>query len=225
MKTFAVTKRNKVPLKSAVSSPEESARLHRRSNSSGDEPQANQNDYGSSNGSSTADVGDEVNNDYQERKEELARIIKEEESLRRKSLQELKRELGTSSHDDASPKSEKKCLEFDNHSPKMISKALRTSMSKELSVDSSHNWTTDDEETSSKIKKIKYNRRRRNTFTDEELEKLPRLVHRNMPFKQSRQEIAVVNKTVYRGLRVQRILSQVSEYLSWLGLLYTTLLH
>jgi len=57
-------------------------------------------------------------------------------------------------------------------------------------------------------RKSRSKRRRRNTFTDEELEKIPRLVHRNLPFKQSKQEIAVVNKTIYKGLKVQRILSQ-----------------
>lgn len=51
-------------------------------------------------------------------------------------------------------------------------------------------------------------RRRRNTFTDDELKCIPRLVHRNLPFKQSRQEIAVVNKTLFKSIMLQRILSQ-----------------
>lgn len=51
-------------------------------------------------------------------------------------------------------------------------------------------------------------RLRRHTFTDEELKNIPRLVHRNLPFKQSRQEIAVENKTDFRSFKVQRILSQ-----------------
>ena len=51
-------------------------------------------------------------------------------------------------------------------------------------------------------------RRRTNTFSDYEIQNIPRLVHRNLPFKQSRQEIAVVNKTNYKSFKVQRILSQ-----------------
>lgn len=51
-------------------------------------------------------------------------------------------------------------------------------------------------------------RLRRHTFTDEEMKNIPRLVHRNLPFKQSRQEIAVENKTNFRSFKVQRILSQ-----------------
>ncbi len=51
-------------------------------------------------------------------------------------------------------------------------------------------------------------RKRASTFTDEEMKNIPRLVHRNLPFKQSRQEIAVVNKTIFRSLKLQRILSQ-----------------
>jgi len=51
-------------------------------------------------------------------------------------------------------------------------------------------------------------RRRRDTFSDDEIQNIPRLVHRNLPFKQSRQQIAVENKTDYRSFRVQRILSQ-----------------
>lgn len=51
-------------------------------------------------------------------------------------------------------------------------------------------------------------RKRRNTFSDDEIHNIPRLVHRNLPFKQSRQEIAVVNKTNFKSLKVQRILSQ-----------------
>jgi len=49
---------------------------------------------------------------------------------------------------------------------------------------------------------------RRNTFTDEEMKNIPRLIHRNLPFKQSRQEVAVENKTSFRSFKVQRILSQ-----------------
>lgn len=51
-------------------------------------------------------------------------------------------------------------------------------------------------------------RRRTNTFSDDEIQNIPRLVHRNLPFQQSRQEIAVVNKTNYKSFKVQRILSQ-----------------
>lgn len=51
-------------------------------------------------------------------------------------------------------------------------------------------------------------RLRRHTFTDEEMTNIPRLIHRNLPFKQSRQEIAVENKTNFRSFKVQRILSQ-----------------
>jgi len=51
-------------------------------------------------------------------------------------------------------------------------------------------------------------RKRANTFSDEEMKNIPRLVHRNLPFKQSRQEIAVTNKTIFRSLKMHRILSQ-----------------
>ena len=51
-------------------------------------------------------------------------------------------------------------------------------------------------------------RRRFNTFSDDEIKNIPRLVHRNLPFKQSRQEIAVYNKTIFRSLKLQRILSE-----------------
>lgn len=54
-------------------------------------------------------------------------------------------------------------------------------------------------------------RRRRNTFSDDEIRNIPRLVHRNLPFKQSRQEIAVVNKTIFKSMRMQRILRILSQ--------------
>ena len=55
---------------------------------------------------------------------------------------------------------------------------------------------------------LRRRRSRRNTFSDDEIQNIPRLVHRNLPFKQSLQQIAVVNTTDYRSFRVQRILSQ-----------------
>ncbi len=56
-------------------------------------------------------------------------------------------------------------------------------------------------------------RRRRNTFSDDEIRSIPRLVHRNLPFKQSRQEVAVVNKTIFQSVMLQRVLKTVS--LDW----------
>mmetsp|Transcript_13326 Transcript_13326/g.16204 ORF Transcript_13326/g.16204 Transcript_13326/m.16204 type:complete len:563 (+) Transcript_13326:117-1805(+) len=75
----------------------------------------------------------------------------------------------------------------------------------EVSVVSSHLSSGDEE--GGKIKSL-FGGGRRKSFTEEELEKIPRLVHRNLPFKQSRQEIAVVNKSVFKTLKLQRIISQ-----------------
>jgi len=48
----------------------------------------------------------------------------------------------------------------------------------------------------------------RYSLTDEEIKNIPRLVHRNLPFHQSQQKVAVENKTDFRSFKVQRILSQ-----------------
>ncbi len=48
----------------------------------------------------------------------------------------------------------------------------------------------------------------KNTFIDAELDNIPRLIKRNLPFKQSKQELAIANKSTFKGLRVQRLLSQ-----------------
>jgi hypothetical protein len=54
-------------------------------------------------------------------------------------------------------------------------------------------------------------RRRRRFTIEDEMKNLPRLVHRNRPFKQSGQEIAVVNKTLFRITKVQRIIRTLSS--------------
>lgn len=58
------------------------------------------------------------------------------------------------------------------------------------------------------VKKLLGRLHNRKYSIDEDIDNIPRLVHRNAPFKQSRQEIAVVNKSHYKLLKVQRLLSQ-----------------
>lgn len=50
-------------------------------------------------------------------------------------------------------------------------------------------------------------RRRAPTLPEHVLKNIPRLVHRNLPLHQSKQQIAVTNKTVFRSLKLQYILS------------------
>jgi hypothetical protein len=132
------------------------------------------------------------------RKQELMRIVNKEEEIRKKSLLNLQQEL------------ELEGVEVENgdgggnESITFVPLTRRNTDTNQSIASSS--WT-DEEGLHHAGLKSKFRRRRRNTFTDEELAKIPRLVQRNMPFKQSRQEIAVVNKTLYKGLKVQRILS------------------
>lgn len=156
--------------------------------------------------------------DLKNRKAELEKIVIEEEKIRKRSLLNLRQELDSIDSRESLDPSEyhnnhKNANVNDKHAVTSERNVIKPTLSRDFSF-SSH-WTTDEEGGGSqKVRRRrskKYNRRRRNTFTDEELQKIPRLVHRNMPFKQSRQEIAVVNKTVFRGLKVQRILSQVRK--------------
>ena len=206
--SFTITKRTKVPLKS--SSPEEDREEHSKSARS---TQSGQSAQSSSNNKESQNHLEFGVADIEHRKDELNRIINEEESLRKKSLMNLKEELDSMISLESDDESKSTKMGNDqSHTNVHVEEKIRRIHNRSYSIESSQ-WTSDEEggvgSNSTAKKKSKYNRRRRNTFTDEELEKIPRLVHRNMPFKQSRQEIAVVNKTVYKGLRVQRILSQV----------------
>lgn len=157
--------------------------------------------------------------ELQKHKKELDRIVNEEEALRKQSLLNLRQELDSMESCESLDTDEYR----NNHITTRDLRIMKPTLSRDLSNADSSLWTTDEEGGGvgggggssgvggTKKRRKKYSRRRRNTFTDEELERIPRLVHRNMPFKQSRQEIAVVNKTVFRGLKVQRILSQVRE--------------
>lgn len=48
---------------------------------------------------------------------------------------------------------------------------------------------------------------RKPTLSEYELGNIPRLVHRNLPYHQSKQKIAVTNKTIFGSLKLQYILS------------------
>lgn len=213
--SFTITKRTKIPLKSA--SPEEVDHEEQQSKSA-QSVQSGQSAQSSTNNNNESQRHFEVEfsvSDIEHRKDELNRIINEEEDLRKKSLLNLKEELDSmvSLETEVENKQKEMANGPSNNNDHVEEKIHRTN-SRAYSIESSQ-WTSDEEggvgSTSTGKKKSKHSRRRRNTFTDEELEKIPRLVHRNMPFKQSRQEIAVVNKTLYKGLKVQRILSQVRK--------------
>ena len=203
----SLIKRKKIPLKasgSAVTSP--------TLNSLGEERYQAVSNLSSPSGSMGAnDTGACVNGndnaEYAKRQKELMRIVNKEEQIRKESLLNLREEL------------ELQGIEVSGVKEEVTFVPISRKDTNDFSVASSSHWTDEENGLKSKFK-----RRRRNTFTDEELEKIPRLVHRNLPFKQSKQEIAVVNKTMYKGLKVQRILSQdwyhiFLRYSTWVSIL------
>ena len=142
---------------------------------------------------------DGIELDINKRKDEIMRIVNKEEKIRKQSLFNLRQELEvekTKNRVEINPIPIDSSDSGDGFTP------LQRAASNDFSVSSSQ-WTRDEE-----TGKPRFRRRRRGTFTDEELANIPRLIHRNLPFKQSKQEIAVVNRSMYKGLKLQRILSQ-----------------